>query len=88
MSALINILKRIGLLAAILLALRALGYVVDTLVPWQYLTDFFSLLKVVIAPFDFLIDTTTLFLILSLVLLFYVAFWVYKATLWVIHFFH
>lgn len=49
----IKFLKNSAIIAAILVALRIVGEVVNNLTIWSYLTQFFVLIRKVVSPLDF-----------------------------------
>lgn len=64
----IKFLKNTALISAILLALRGLGGVVNNLAIWDYLTQFFVLIRKVVAPLDFIWSFDTSFEIITIIL--------------------
>lgn len=64
----IKFLKNTALISVILLALRGLGGVVNNLAIWDYLTQFFVLIRKVVSPLDFLWSFDTSFEIITIIL--------------------
>jgi len=84
----INIFKKIALIGVYILVLTTLGNVINNLIPWDYLTTFFALIRNLVLIFDFMWDTTTLLQLVGYVFLIQVAIWIYKASVFVIKFFN
>jgi len=75
----INILKNIGLVGVVILILTALGTAINAIVPWAWLTDFFTLLRHLTDLIDFTWDTSTMWTIVGLSMTIFVAEWVFRA---------
>lgn len=61
----LEFLKKYGLAGMILLGLTALGTVINEVVKWVWLTNFFIILRVAIKPLEFMWDFNTSFIILG-----------------------
>lgn len=87
MGTIIKILKDIGLITALILALGFLGTTINDLIQWGWLIDFFSIIKNVLKNIDFIIDTNTLTTLIGLSLYITIGYWTFRATLIIIHWF-
>jgi len=85
----IKLLKQVGFIPLIMIALVAVGFTINSLIGSNiiYLTYFFALLRDVIMLFDFMIDTTTLMTLVGLSFSLIVGYQVYKITLFVLKYF-
>jgi len=73
-----------GFLAAYVL-LSDFGAVLNSFLPWSFLTSFFVILRNVISLVDFMIDTTTLFTLVGVGILVLGAYYLFKAGFLVIN---
>lgn len=83
----IDILKKIGLLALITAGLVALGNGINAAVNWSWLVSICRILRVIIDPLDFLIDTTELISAISSALSVLVVFWGARAFVLITNYF-
>lgn len=88
MNELVKILRVLGIITLGIAALSILGAAVNAIIPWQWITDFFSIIKHFANIADFMWDTTTLFILISLSLSILIAYWLFKGTMAVIRYFH
>lgn len=86
-SEVMKILKPTAFIGALLVALRILGGVINNLIPWTWLTSFFSIMRWGLGLLDFMWDTDTLIIVIGLVLAINVAYWAFKGVLAVINYF-
>jgi len=86
--ALVQFLKQLALITLVVGGLTYLtnSFVIKEMIP--YLTTFFVVIRSVIMPFDFFVDTKTLFTLLSLVISFQIGIWIFRAYISVTHFFN
>lgn len=87
MSEIIKILKNIALITIIVLMLSGLGTLINNAIGigWNYLIDFFSIIKRAVNIIDFMWDTTTLWTLVGIQLLIQVILITYEATLTIIN---
>ena len=71
----IDILKKIGLLAVLTAGLVVLGNGINAAVNWSWLVSICRILRVIIDPLDFLIDTDELISAISSALSVLIVFW-------------
>lgn len=83
----IKILKNVGLIGLIIGGLSVLGNVINSIIPWGWLTNFFIIIRNLLALIDYFIDTNTLITLIGLRLSIEIAYWSYKAIIWVVSFF-
>lgn len=79
---------RVVFVGVIIGGLIYLGNEIDKLVIWQWLTDFFSLIKKAIYSLDFIIDSETLIKIVGYSLKILIAYWSFKAIIWLSKYFN
>lgn len=79
--------KQLGLVALVFAGLYALGVVINTYVPWIWLTYFFALLRSVVRPVNFIWDTSALFDVLGVAFSLLLGVWVYRGVIAVRNFF-
>lgn len=84
MSELIKIFKNIGILSLIIAGLTLLGSIVNSIIPWQWLTNFFVIIRNLLESIDFLVATDTLITLVTLSLIMTGAYWTFKGTIFVI----
>jgi len=77
----IKLLKQIGVVALISLGLYLLGIVIQNIVPWIWLTYFFTLLRAIVRPLDFIWDFSQVWIVLSAVFAVMIGVWGFKAFL-------
>lgn len=87
-ATIIKILQRIALMSSITGALLLLGYTINHVVPWVWLTYFFVLLRQLLSIFSFMWDTNTLITLVAISFSVQVAIWAFKATMVVVAFFN
>lgn len=80
--------KQFVLFSLIFGGLRFLGGLSLNYLPSHYLTSFFVVIRSVVEPFDFLLDTDTLFRLFGYVLAFQVGVWTFRAYIAVASFFN
>lgn len=73
-----------GFLAGFFL-LSEFGMVLNTYLPWSFLTDFFIILRNVVSLVDFMIDTDTLFNLVGIGILVLSAYYLFKAGFLIIN---
>lgn len=83
----INILKQLGLVAAIITILGVLGAAVNSLALWGWLTSFFVLIRHLFALIDWVWPIDTMIILIGLGFFVLSALWGFKAVMWVIHWF-
>lgn len=83
----IDILKKIGLLTLITAGLVALGNGINAAINWSWLVSICKILRVIIDPLDFIIDTTELIAAISSTLSVLVAFWTARAFILITNYF-
>lgn len=71
----------------LLVALRILGAVVNTYIPWNWLTPFFIFLRQSSMLFDFIWDIPTMWIIVGITMVIEIAIWIFRATLLFINWF-
>lgn len=84
MNELIKIFKNIGILSLIIAGLGILGTTINRIIPWQWLTNFFIIIRNLLKSIDFIIDTNTLIVLIGSSLSITIAYWTYKGTMFVI----
>lgn len=77
----VDFLKNYGVYGLIILALRGIGEAIDATGVWNFLTNFFVLLRTVIKPLTFMWDFGTSYLLINLCLGLLIVFYGFKATL-------
>jgi len=77
----INILKQIALVSVVLLILFGLGTTVNAIIPWIWLTHFFTILRSTMGMFDFIWDIDTLFTLVGLVFAVEIAYWAFRGSM-------
>ena len=77
----VNLLKQLAVGGALIIGLYALGSVVDTYVPWIWLTYFFGLLRAVVRPLDFIWQTAALFQVMGATFSFFVGVYAFRSYL-------
>ena len=87
MNQLISILKKIAIFPIILVALTTLGAAINAVVPWDYLTIFFGIIRRFVLVFDFTWDTITMLLLVGLAFSVEVSYWAFRALLLIAHLF-
>lgn len=85
-SSLITILKKVGLIGSILTALTLLGSSLNVLIPWDWLTYFFVIIRSLVYLFDFMNDTGTMLTIFGLWLSVSIAVWVFRSRFVIIRY--
>jgi len=83
----INILKNLGLVAGVVSILGILGEAINGLVPWTWLTNFFVIIRHLLALIDWLMPTDTMITLIGISFTILSALWGFKAVMWVIHWF-
>jgi len=86
-NSIISFLKSVAFIPVLLGAMLALGYAINTLVPFEYLTIFFGIIRRFGSVFDFIWDTTTLWLLVGLRLQIEVVYWLFRGTITLLTFF-
>lgn len=80
-------LKLIAIISLITTACLSLGVLFNQIIPWTYLTQFFSLMRWSFGLIDFLVDTPTLIILIGLALMIQVAYWSFRGVMLVVHYF-
>lgn len=83
----INIVKQIALVSLVVLILTLLGAVIDAIIPWSWLTYFFTIIRNGVGIIDFMWDTDTMFTLIALSLSIVISVWAFKAGLLAISYF-
>jgi len=83
----IKFIKTNALIAAMIVALATLGVTINTLVPWEWLTALFVIIRRLLLMFDFIIDTSVLINLIGIALSLKIALWAYQGTIVVIDWF-
>lgn len=78
---LISIITWIGILYLIIAGLKELGLVINRVIDWSMLTNAFSIVRYYIAQIDWIFPTDIIFTLIGLEMSFFVAEWVFMATL-------
>lgn len=77
----IDLLKKIGLFALLIAGLIALGSAINSFLNnWTYLTMFFKIVRVIIDPLDFIIDTSTLITLVGWMFSCLMAYWIARGV--------
>ena len=81
----IKFIKNTALIALVVTGLTILtnSFVIQELE--NYLTVFFTLVREFVAPYDFFLDTNTMFKLFSYVLTFQIGHWIFKAYVAITH---
>lgn len=87
MNGIIKILTNIGLIGILLLALGVFGTQINNIIQWDWLINFFVIVRSLLKSIDFIIDTNTLITLIGISLYLTVAYWILKATTFVIEWF-
>jgi len=83
----LKILKNVAILSIIITGLVTLGVITNTYIPWHWLTDLFGIFKFFLGLIDFTFDTTSLFIIYGINLIWDNAEWIWQGTLTIISWF-
>lgn len=83
----INILKNIGLFALVITGLSALGWGINALIPWQWLTYIFTIIRNLIDLLNFIWDIQTMWTLIGKVIAILILYWIFRATMTGIRFF-
>jgi len=83
----VNILKNITVIVFVVGILEAIGLTINAIIPWNYLTTTFSVIRYFLNIFSFIWDTDTLILLIGISFSIQVSIWTYKAGLIVVNFF-
>lgn len=81
LAKIIKIITTIGLTITIA---AVLGSVINSLIPWYWLTSLFTILRRLIGLLDFSLDTTALFSVIQIWLNILMAYWLFLAGDWII----
>lgn len=84
----LKIVVRVLLVGVTITALVLLGDVVSKLVIWDWLTQFFVIMRKTIGILNFMIDTDVLFKLVEYSFILSVAYWGFKAAVWIVKFFN
>lgn len=84
MNSILNFIKHNSLILLTIAGLGVLGTAVNNLVPWQYLTYFFVILRHLINLIDFIIPTNHLIAAMGAGLAVAMALWSYKGYIWIV----
>lgn len=87
MNEVVKILKNIALISIVILMLSGLGTLINNAIGigWDYLTDFFSIIKRTVNIIDFMWDTDTLWLLIGINLTIQIILVSYDATITIIN---
>jgi hypothetical protein len=86
-KAIIDNLKSIMLISAVIAGLGVLGAFINSYIPWIYLTYTFGIMRKLVSMLDFLVDTNTLFALFGVWLGIFGALWTFKGIMFVIKWF-
>lgn len=81
MSAIIIFFKQYGKLGLIIIGLEGVGYGINQLNVWNWLTDFFVLLRMSTRPLDFMWDFQTSWQIITVMISVLTIFYSFKAIM-------
>lgn len=84
MNNILNFIKHNSLILLTIAGLGVLGTAVNNLVPWQYLTYFFVILRHLIKLIDFIIPNNHLIAAMTAGLAAAMALWSYKGYIWIV----
>ena len=84
MNELSKIIKTISIIGLMIGFATAFGVTLSTLIPWQWLTIVFIILRKLILFVDFGIDTNAIFVIISLWLNILLGYWIFLGADWII----
>jgi len=84
MNNILNFIKNNSLILLTITGIVALGTALNNLVPWQYLTYFFVILRHLIQLIDFIIPANQLIAVIGAGLSVALALWSYKGYIWII----
>lgn len=87
MTSVISYIKQIILITVMIGAVTVFSVVVNTWIPWVYLTLFFEFFKTVLAKISWFWDIDTLFLIILIVLTIDISLWALRGVLTLINYF-
>lgn len=82
----INLLKNIGIIGIFIAGLITFGIIINTLLPWIWLTYFFIIVQDYGNLFNWCIDMTTIWQICGLSLAILIGIWSFKGMLVVINY--
>lgn len=82
-----KILKTIGLIGLGLTGLAALGVIINILPVWDWLTNFFCIIKNAIRFIDFMWDTDTTLTVIGYMMSISVAYWTWRGIMIVVGWF-
>lgn len=80
----IKILKDIGLIALIIGILAVIGASIDNLIPWIWLTHFFTIVRSTAILFDVIIDLNALWVTTGIILSAWALYWAWFAC-WTVY---
>jgi len=83
----VKILRDVALVSVIITLLIAVGNGINYVIPWNWLTDLFSIMKFFNSQISFMWDTTSMWTIISMVLGLEIIFWAFTAGITVIKWF-
>lgn len=87
MGSIVNILKNIGLFALVVSALGVLGWGLNAIIPWGWLTIIFAIAYKLLNLISFMWDIETLWQVLGYALNIMIIYWLFRATMTAIRFF-
>lgn len=83
-----DILKKIAIAAAAILALQLLGTGINNLIDWSFLVSAFRISRTIIDPVDLFLDTTTIITIVGKMLSIIMAIWVARGSIYIFKLFN
>jgi len=83
----IKILKDIGLLSLVIVALGAVGIAISSYIPWVYFTYFFAIMRNTTEILDVILNMTAVWAAFGLTLLLETFLWGFKGAMVVIYWF-
>lgn len=83
----VSVLKNVAIVAVLISGLGTLGLTINAIVPWEWLTNFFVLIRYFANLFAWIWDVQTTFTLLASALSIQVAIWILKGSLTIINYF-
>jgi len=84
----INLLKQFAIVSFVVIILTVLGNAINDLITWDFLVTIFAVLRKVLDPMDFLINTDLLMQYIGYSISVYMAYWVGRGGILVKHIFN
>jgi len=83
----IKLLKTISMITLLITALSVLGGAINSFFAWDWLTSFFGIIRSYASVFDFMFDTTTLWILVGYSFLIEASIWLLRGTILIIRYF-